>query len=180
MPSEPLVIRSYQRSDREEVWNLHKLALEAVGSPWKGPLAARLDQEFADINAIYLNNGGEFLVGRLHDRIIAMGALKRLNDSNAEITRMRVHPDFWRRGYAQIILDHLEERAMARGYRKVWLDLSPIQTFAQQLYLKNGYREYSRVMLGTAQLIVYEKDLGDRRQALAAGDARSTTAMASL
>ena len=36
--------------------------------------------------------GGEFSVGIIDGRIVAMGALKRLTDTRAEICRMRVHP----------------------------------------------------------------------------------------
>jgi GNAT superfamily N-acetyltransferase len=142
-----LTVRSYLSSDREAVWDLHVTALEAVGARAIDPEARGIDADFADIDRVYLRNGGEFLIGLLGDRIVAMGALKRLSGTVAEITRMRVHPRLWRCGYGEAILRHLELAAATRGYTELWLDTLPIQTAAQHLYVKNGFREYRRVQV---------------------------------
>ena len=73
-----LAIRSYLPSDREAVWDLHVTALEAVGARAIDPETRGVDADFADIDGVYLRNDGEFLVGLLSDRIVAIGALKRL------------------------------------------------------------------------------------------------------
>ena len=143
----PLMIRRYLPSDREAVWNLHVYALEAVGARAKNPAAYRFDADFDDIEGVYLSSGGEFLVGSLDDRIVAMGALKRLSGRVAEITRMRVHPEHWRRGYGEAILLRLEAAATDRGYAELWLDTSPVQIAAQNLYRKGGFQEFCRVRL---------------------------------
>ena len=141
----PLIIRRYLPSDREAVWNLHVIALEAIGTRAKNPAAHRLDADFDDINGVYLNSGGEFLVGLLGGLIVAMGALKRLSGNVAEITRMRVHPQYWRRGYGEAIFNHLEDAAISLGYTELWLDTLPVQIAAQNLYRKNGFEEFLRV-----------------------------------
>ena len=41
-------------------------------------------------------------------RIVAMGALRPLDGRTAELKRMRVLPEYQRRGYGQRILDSLE------------------------------------------------------------------------
>ncbi len=142
-----LTIRSYLPADREAVWDLHVTALEAVGARATDPEARGIDADFADIDGVYLQSGGEFLVGLRDDRIVAMGALKRLSRVVAEITRMRVHPGVWRRGYGEAVLQHLESAATSRGYTELWLDTLPIQKAAQHLYTKNGFREYRRVQV---------------------------------
>jgi GNAT superfamily N-acetyltransferase len=142
-----LTIRRYLPSDRTAVWDLHVTALEAVGARALDPEARGVDADFADMDGVYLRNSGEFLVGLLGDRIVAIGALKRLSSTVAEIARMRVHPQFWRCGYGETILRHLELAAASRGYTELWLDTLPIQTAAQHLYMKNGFREYCRVQV---------------------------------
>ena len=112
-------VRQYRASDHEAVWELHNVALNEVGAhagngPW--------DDDLHHIEAEYLDAGGEFYVGTIDGRIVAMGALKRLTNTTAEICRMRVHPDFQRRGLGTRILSRLEERARELGFRTLTLE----------------------------------------------------------
>jgi GNAT superfamily N-acetyltransferase len=136
-----LEIRQYQPYDQDAVWALHRLALEPIGiyithGPW--------DEDLYQIDAAYLKSGGEFLVGTLDGRIVAMGAIRKTSADQAEVKRMRVHPDFQRRGFGQAILDALEAKARDLGYKMIHLDTSTIQTAAQRFYAKNGYVETGR------------------------------------
>ena len=123
----------YISSDREAIWTLHVTALEAVGARAKGPAAQRFDSDFDHIETVYLGSGGEFLVGLLGDLIVSMGALKRVSRSVAEISRMRVHPQHWHRGYGQAVLHELETAASGLDYTELWLDTLPIQIAARNL-----------------------------------------------
>ena len=156
-------IRRYQKSDHDQVWTLHGLALETAGvhaghGPW--------DEDLHRIEDVYLEIGGEILVGTLESRIVAMGALKRLSSDRGEIKRMRVHPDHQRRGYGQVILQTLEARAAELGYTTLQLDTTIQQIPAQKLYIQNGYAETGRGQTGRFEFILYEKAL------LASGAAR--------
>lgn len=149
-----LEIRRYIDTDHDDVWDLHILGLQTVGAylgngPW--------DNDLHNIENVYLNNRGEFLVGTYEGRLIAMGAVHKTTDERAEIKRMRVHPDFQGRGYGQRILDELEKHALALGYRALHLDTSVVQFAAQHLYRKNGFTETGRVMKGVLECILFEK-----------------------
>jgi len=151
-----LLIRRYRAADRDAVWELHNVALDAVGAHGgHGPF----DDDLHHIEDVYLNASGEFLVGELEGRIVAMGALRPHDDDLPEITRMRVHPDFWRRGFGQMILTRLEDRARELGCRKLYLDTTTGQVAAQKMYEKNGYTEVSRGRAYTFEVIRYEKQL---------------------
>jgi GNAT superfamily N-acetyltransferase len=150
-----LRIRRYKAEDREEVQALHKLALEQVGV-YIG--SGRWDSDLDDIEGVYLK-GGEFLVGECEGRIVAMGAFRRTSPERAELKRMRVHPDFQKRGFGQKILDALEKKARELGYTTLHLDTAVKQVAAQKLYAKNGYRETGRTVLGGFDAILYEKRL---------------------
>ena len=130
-----LEIRRYQDADNPAVLELHHLALEATGAYFPGKWNDDLD----DIQNHYLNNGGEFLVGTLDGKIVCMGAFRRKSDTLAEIKRMRVLPEYQRRGFGQIILNQLEEKASQLGYAELCLDTTTLQVPAQKMYQKNGF-----------------------------------------
>ncbi|NTU83153.1 MAG: GNAT family N-acetyltransferase [Chloroflexales bacterium] len=150
-----LTLRRYQPSDQEAVWELHTVALVQTNAYIS---SGAWDEDLHHIEDIYFD-GGEFMVGVLDDRIVAMGALRRTTAERAAIKRMRVHPDHQGRGYGQTILTYLEERARALGYKTLYLSTTDRQQAAQGLYLKNGYHEVARKPLDDRTLIYYERDL---------------------
>jgi GNAT superfamily N-acetyltransferase len=122
-----LELRSFRDDDAEAVWQLHDLALEEAGAhggqgPW--------EDDLRDIHATYLDSGGEFLVGFVNGELVAIGGLVRRSPDEGEIRRMRVHPDFQRRGLGRLLLERLEERAQALGCRMIRLDTTEQQTAA--------------------------------------------------
>jgi ribosomal protein S18 acetylase RimI-like enzyme len=151
-----LKLRRFEDTDAAAVWELHNLALHEVGAhagngPW--------DDDIKSIRASYLEEGGEFLVGLANQRVVAMGAVRRLNDSMAEIKRMRVHPSFQRRGFGRLVLGQLERRAAELGYRTLRLDTTVGQTGAQCLYRSAGYEEIGRGQFAGFDVIFFEKML---------------------
>ncbi len=91
-----LSIRRYRPEDLEAVWEMHFEGLDAVGARIEDP---SLDEDLGRIEEDYLAGGGEFLVGTVGGRVVAMGTLKRTSGRRAEVKRMRVRPGCWRRGY---------------------------------------------------------------------------------
>lgn len=92
-----LTIRRYHAKDNKQVKELHVLALKFAQTDFgHGPW----DEDLDYIPEIYLNRG-EFLVGEIDGKIVAMGALNKISDEIGEIKRMRVHPDLQRQGIGQ-------------------------------------------------------------------------------
>ena len=152
-----IAIRRYEPGDRKAVRNLHDEALHDAGAhlgsgPWDSDLDA--------IETVYLQDGGEFLVGVLEGKLVAMGALRRDPDGRAWITRMRVSPNLQARGIGQILLDELHRRAAEFGYETLHLDTTVGQIAAQRLYEKNGYRETGRGTVGPFRCLYYERKSG--------------------
>jgi GNAT superfamily N-acetyltransferase len=149
-------VRRYKDIDNRKVFRLHTFALKDATAFSKH---GHWDEDFKNIEKIYLRNKGEFLVGILDNKLVSIGALKKISENNAEIKRMRTHPKFQRRGFAQIILNKLEEKARKLGYGILQLDTTIKQTAAQKFYQKNGYREVKRGFLGGFKTIYYRKIL---------------------
>ena len=79
-----LKIRKYNKNDLNQVLELHKKAMEVIGSykgdgPW--------DDDLNDIEKHYNNNFGVFLVGEINNKIITMGAFRKIDHNIAEISR---------------------------------------------------------------------------------------------
>jgi GNAT superfamily N-acetyltransferase len=144
-----LTIRRYQPSDHAVVCELHKAPLLAAGAY----STSAGDPDLNQIEAVYLNNGGEFLIGTLQDRVVAMGALRRTDPTRAEVRRMRVHVDFQRRGFGQAIYTALEKRARELGYSVLHLDTAVVLVGAQHFYAKNGFKEVRRGKLWSLDCI---------------------------
>ena len=153
--SETIEIRRVTAGDLGHVAALHRLGLVDTGAdagpgPW--------DDDLRDIEGVYLRKGGEFLVGVVDGKIVAMGAV-RLDGEAAEVKRMRVRPGLQRRGFGRLILERLEAHAAASGARRVWLETTTLQTGAQSFYLGAGYREVERGTFGRFETITYAKEL---------------------
>lgn len=99
------------------------------------------------------------MVGILDSKIVCMGAFRKKPDTAAEIKRMRVNPDYQRKGFGQAILNQLEVRASELGYTELCLDTTTKQIPAQKLYEKNGYSEVRREKIPEFELILYRKKL---------------------
>ena len=156
MLPEGLSFRRYEPRDFDQVWRLHKLALVYAGAdagegPWEDDLRA--------IEDAYLASGGDFLVGEYEDRVVAMGALRRVGSANAEIARMRVLPELQRRGIGRALLELLEAAAVEMGIKHLRLDTTAVQGAAQRLYESSGYTKVGESEHLGFVVYLYEKEL---------------------
>ncbi|HZZ71043.1 MAG TPA: GNAT family N-acetyltransferase [Pirellulales bacterium] len=153
---DPLVIRRYRPEDQAEVMQLHILPMLQVGAykgegPW--------DDDLRQIEKVYCNPYGDFLVGLLHGRMVVMGALRKTGSGRCEIRRVRVHPDFQRQGLGRKIINRLEGHARQLGYHTVHLQTQEIQHAAREFYRRLGYRETRRKVLDGRDYVEFEKVL---------------------
>lgn len=171
---EALRIRRYRRPDREVVMRLHRIGLAQVGlRPGDG---VYYDDDLPRIQEVYLDDGGDFLVGEIggpEGQVVAMGAVRRLDEAAAEAVRLRVHPAHQRRGYGRAMLRAVEARAAELGYRTLRGDTTERQTAAIALYAEFGWREVGRRTVGDNVTIDYEKTLARASVPIRGKDFRS-------
>ncbi|MEV5574023.1 GNAT family N-acetyltransferase [Spirillospora sp. NPDC052269] len=171
-----LVLRRYTEADHAAVLLLHRQGLAQVGlRPGDG---VYYDHDFFRMQEIYLRGDGEFLVGEVDGRIVAMGGLRRgdlvpggaeraqgagapvarVRDEPAvEMVRLRVRPELQRRGYGEAVVHALEERAAELGYHLLRADTTSRQGPALALYRKFGWRETNREVINGIVNIYIEK-----------------------
>lgn len=141
MASENFHIRRFQPADAEEIWTIHEEALRGSGLEF---IEVAADEDFTKIPEQYLESGGEFLVGSVNDRLIAMGGVQPVNESIVELRRMRVHPEFQRQGYGARLLSELEARSQQLGFTEIVLYTNSKLAAAREMYTKYGYEETHR------------------------------------
>jgi ribosomal protein S18 acetylase RimI-like enzyme len=150
-------IRRYRWSDLDTILALHQICLAEVGlRPGDG---VYYDDDFPRIQEIYLACGGDFLVGEVGSRVVAMGGLRPVDRETAEVCRLRVHPEFQRRGFGGAMLSALEARAVELGFHTVRGDTTLNQEAALVLYERQGWRELCRRQVGDLIVIYGEKRL---------------------
>ena len=161
-----LLIRTYQVSDKDEVKDLYKLSsINSEIGYRDGPWYKDLD----DVEGFYFN-GGDFLVGLVDNKIVAIVGLQKIKDAEGHVRRMRVHHEYRRKGYGQMLLTELENRAKKNNFKELRLRTSTQQKMAQGLYEKNGYTKmktdkkefYSEGGGNTFEVIWYQKLLKKR------------------
>ncbi|GAA4631962.1 GNAT family N-acetyltransferase [Actinoallomurus vinaceus] len=153
-----LRIRRYTPRDHRAVFALHQECLFQVGlRPGDG---VYYDDDFHNIEEVYLRNRGEFLVGEVRGQIVALGGLRHVDDLTAEMVRLRVHPDLQGRGYGAALVTVLEQRAAELGYRVLRADTTVKQRVAIALYRSFGWQEVAREATGETVTVFFEKHLG--------------------
>ena len=151
--------RRFQPEDAPAVRDLHVLALRSAGAFIATNDTMDWDSDLDDIQGVYLQTGGEFLVGVIDGVIVAMGGLRLNDDGSATLKRMRVHPRFQRRGYGRELLRRLEEAARQRRATRIVLDTLPAQGAALALYSSSGYVETHRAERDGVELLFMQKSL---------------------
>lgn len=153
-----LKIRNASNLDVKEILDLHYAGLLETGSLSDDK---SLDQDLFNIDAFYDGVNNRLLVATNHDnKIVGMGAIKKISDTLCEIKRMRVDQNSRRQGVAQKILDELISYANCRlGAEVIMLDTSEKQSAAQRFYEKNGFSRSSRKIIGGIPSLIYVKSL---------------------
>lgn len=151
-----LEIRQYRDSDHDAVWDLHNEALNLIDAhggngPW--------DDDLHHIRQVYLESAGQFLVGTIDGRVVAMGALLPTGPAEAEIKRMRVAPALQRRGLGQAILSALIDKAIAAGITLLHLETTSGQIAARALYEKNCFVRHRARREGRFEVLTYRREL---------------------
>ena len=105
-----------------------------------------MNPDLYDIGSSYRD--GEFLLALDGEQVVATGALVPVDAETAQIARMHTASDHRRRGIATRILAALEQRATARGVRRLILETNLDWADAIAFYQRRGYTETFRNDLG--------------------------------
>jgi ribosomal protein S18 acetylase RimI-like enzyme len=163
-----LKIRRYQPQDKEIVKELHYAGI--VQMVELIPEANRItppagdepfDSDLDDIERVYIENRGDFLVGTENGEIVVIGALRYYMDDCGELKRLRVRRDRQRRGLGQAMIAGLVSRAKELGYKELILDTLPDNLPAQRLFEKCGFIRQRLENKGPFRLVIYGRKINE-------------------
>jgi ribosomal protein S18 acetylase RimI-like enzyme len=174
-----LTVRRFESPDAEAVCDLHERVLRDAGA--FDPELTHLDADLQQIECVYLDSGGEFLVGEYESEVVAMGAFRPLvasghdaalpfdhaavvddPEATAVLKRIRVAPDHYRQGFGTRILDELERRAWGAGFEALVLDTTPTQEAAIAFYEQWGCERVAREETEYGTVLLYRRTIGQR------------------
>lgn len=163
-------IRRFRSGDGPRVRELDEAALRSSGDFVEDVP----EPDLADVPGHYLDGDGEFLVAARDGTIVATGAYHPVKEwaladrfdfdrQTAELTRVRVDPDYQRRGFGRAIYEELEHRARGDGYQQLVLDTGAENEAARSFYESFGFRYVGQESLEgfgeTFDLAIYRKQL---------------------
>ena len=149
----------YQLEYQEPMLALHCSAIDGFVL---GMSRAEDEADLLAIEQVYLRDGGEFLVGFIGERLIAMGGFKRLPDGLGELRRMQIARDLQGQGYGTRLLQELERRAFRSGIRTICLEAARIRPLTLEFYRKHGYHECGQSFYGSIETVKFSKKLDER------------------
>ncbi len=62
-------------------------------------------------------------------------------DVTGEVYRLYVHPDYWRQGVGEVLIDHANERLLAAGHKRCLLWIVDGATGAENFYLSRHWEK---------------------------------------
>ena len=84
---------------------------------------------------------GIIYVLEVEDKIVGMGAVKKLERGVGEIKRMYIRPQYRGRGFGKELLKRLTEKAKEFGYSKLRLESAKFMQTAHHIYRSEGFKE---------------------------------------
>jgi ribosomal protein S18 acetylase RimI-like enzyme len=89
----------------------------------------------------YKPPNGEFYIVKVEDKIIGMGAFRKLREDIGEVKRMYIRREFRGEGYVKRLLNHLLEIGKKFDCLKILLDTGKFMKAAQHVYHSAGFHE---------------------------------------
>ncbi len=146
----------YKPEFQEPMLVLHRSAIEGFDL---GMSQQQDEADLLELENVYIRPGGEFLLGFIGPRLIAMGGFKRLSHTDAELKRMRIARDLQGQGHGTTLLEELERRAWQAGVRNLCLEAAKRRPLTLEFYRKHGYQETGQGIYGVIETVRFTKSL---------------------
>jgi len=146
----------YDPTYLDDILNLHRSAISGLSI---GIDAVEEERDLIDVDAAYFARGGEFLVGLIDDRVVAMRGIKIVGEDEAELKRMRVDVGLQGQGIGGLLLRELERCAVECGVRRLILETAKARPLTLEFYRKHGYVAAGSGRYGEVETVRFAKSL---------------------
>ena len=117
----------------------------------------KYDHEIENLEEKYGLPYGRLYVAYLESEFAGCIALRKLNDTQCEMKRLYVKPEFRNKGIAKILVEKIISDAKTIGYSNMLLDTLPFLTTAIEMYKKIGFYEIGRYNDSPLENTIYMK-----------------------
>jgi ribosomal protein S18 acetylase RimI-like enzyme len=118
------------------------------------------DEEMKQLSEMYAAPIGALFLLKQDENYIGCVGIRQKRENAAELKRMYVQPQYQRKGFGDLLLQHAIQGAIQLGYKKIWLDTLNHMTPAITLYKKYGFVEIAPYYHNPIEGAVYfEKQL---------------------
>ena len=97
------------------------------------------EDDLQAIEASYPSPDSRFVVALSRGHVVGTGAIRRISDTDCELTRLYVQEDHRREGIASCIASELFKFVQQRGYRRVFLEIRPEMEQATRVIARYGF-----------------------------------------
>jgi len=151
-----LKIREYQNLDTQPLIQMIStvLAEYEMSLDFQGP-----DKDLEDLQNVYFNDHGVFLVAELAGHIIGSVGVGKTDNETCELRKLYVLKAHRGRGLGQRLLDRAIEFGLSQGYTRMELEVSEQHRDAIRLYRKRGFASTGTRSGCPRCDFVYAKDL---------------------
>ncbi len=87
---------------------------------------------------------GIFYLLQVNNKIIGMGAFRKLDDNTGEVKRMYIRQEFRGNGYGKALLKKLLNLGKEIGCSRILLDTGEFMSAAQYVYHSTGFQEINK------------------------------------
>ena len=133
------LIRSWMPDDRKAAAAVIRDTLAEYGLAWE-PEGA--DRDVLEVEASYINIGGEFWVVEQQGEIVGTAAYYPVErgEKAVEVRKMYLLPIARGKGLGRYLLQELESAIANRGFQAIWIETASVLKEAVKLYESSGYQ----------------------------------------
>ena len=140
MDSENIRIESLKKYDIEITIKLYRISLQDNKTGFIQDIDFR--QNIQNMIKELRPDNGDIYVLKRNERVVAMGALKKVDDTTVEMCKLHIYPNLKGRGLGKKLALALIAFAKEKGYKTINLHVTKTQKEAIGLYTKLGFYEY--------------------------------------
>lgn len=130
-----MILREFEDSDLDAIVDLERRAFEV------GPYTRRM------LRHIFEDSSGSNVLAVEDGRIVGYALILPLNSTQVDLETIAVLPEFQGKGVSHKLLDHLENEARRRGFKKMILEVRDRNERAMSFYHRKGYTTISHLPL---------------------------------
>lgn len=134
------MIRSATSADEAKI---RSLVFSVLESYCLKPSPDDTDADLYDLQAFYLNAGGDFSVLVDGEQIVGTVALRNQGDGSCELRKMYLDSAYRGRGLGKLLMEHALLKARTLQFKRITLETASVLKEALALYQQFGFQPYT-------------------------------------